>query len=78
MNIRTFSGEDAIMELCTAAMNSTIQTLVKEGQLTQEAADKFTATHIALLSSKENYWNKVRKFLGWSNDSDFVVIAEIK
>jgi hypothetical protein len=77
MNIRNFSGEDAISELCTCSMAATVQAMVTEGFISQEDADAFVGKHIAVLSSTEGVWSRVRKFLGW-NDNAAIVILEVK
>lgn len=79
MIIRSFSGEESITELCTGSMVATIQALVKAGHLDKSVADKFIDSHIAILSSDESYWSRIKKATGWANSkSDFVAIMEIK
>lgn len=79
MQIRSFSGEDEITNLCTAAMNSTVQVMTREGLITPEVAEKFLSRHVAILTSHETFWDRVRKALRLDDEKgDVVVIMEVK
>jgi hypothetical protein len=65
MIIRSISGAD-IDATMTNSMQSTLNALVEEKLLTEEAATEFLNTHVCLtVNSDDSVWFRIRKFLNW-------------
>jgi hypothetical protein len=77
MQLRSFTGEDAISELCTSAMIATTKALVRDGLITDAQALEFQGRHIAVLTSQTGFWKSAKKWFGWGDDAERVVILEV-
>ena len=69
MILHTIQGDDAINELCMAAMTATMYQLMHEKVLTEEQVDAWLKEHVCAMMHKEGGWHNwfARLFGGTRN-----------
>ena len=74
MEVRSITGDDAINELMTQTMCVTLSHLVDEGLLTKDKATEISDSRVAILTSGNFMWNRIKRWFSAKEGMGEVVI----